>query len=146
MQNIQFMRCAKTAIFSVRLCPVSLKAFGWIWAENITLNTTGFILLLLTAVTLSWNTRAPLPLAAIHAHATTLLASPCFTDEVISWVVPSFLLMHVDFYLICPKDDVPKLFRHIVLSNSNLVFQFFRPTNGLHLVLNHLYLLWWHVP
>lgn len=82
-------------VFTVKLSPVSVKALGWMWAEHITLNTTGFNLLPLTAVVLSRNTNAPLPLAAVHAHAATLLASSRFTDEVISWVF--FILVHVDF-------------------------------------------------
>ena len=43
--------------------------------------TQEFILLLLSAVT-SINTREPVPLAAIHAHAMTL-PPPRFTDEVV---------------------------------------------------------------
>ncbi len=45
----------------------------WIWADNIARNTSEFILLLLSAVTSSINTREPVPLAAIHAHATTTM-------------------------------------------------------------------------
>ncbi len=49
------------------------EAFGWIWADNIARNTSEFILLLLSVVTSSINTREPVPLAAIHAHATTTM-------------------------------------------------------------------------
>ncbi len=53
--------------------PMSSEAFGWIWADNIARNTSEFILLLLSAVTSSINTREPVPLAATHAHATTTM-------------------------------------------------------------------------
>ncbi len=52
---------------------MSSEAFGWIWADNIARNTSEFILLLLSVVTSSINTREPVPLAAIHAHATTTM-------------------------------------------------------------------------
>ncbi len=81
------------SICTVKRCPMSSEAFGWILADIIARNTSEFILLLLSAVTSSINTREPVPLAAIHAHAMTL-PPPCFTDEVLclgSWAVP-FLL------------------------------------------------------
>ncbi len=70
------------SICTVKHRPMSSEAFGWIWADNIARNTSEFILLLLSAVTSSINTREPVPLAAIHAHAMTL-PPPCFTDEVV---------------------------------------------------------------
>ena len=85
-------------ICTVKRRPMSSEAFGWIWADNIARNTSEFILLLLSAVTSSINTREPVPLAAIHAHA-MILPPPCFTDEVVcfgSWAVP-FLLHTVLF-------------------------------------------------
>ena len=100
-QNIS-LRCLKKlfgcfrSMFQVIVhlhCPMSSEAFGWIWADNIAWNTSEFILLLLSAVTSSINTREPVPLAAIHAHTITL-PPPCFTDEVVwfgSWAVPSLL-------------------------------------------------------
>ena len=81
------------SICTVKRRPMSSEAFGWIWADNIARNTSEFILLLLSAATSSINTREPVPLAAIHAHAMTL-PPPCFTDEAVcfgSWAVP-FLL------------------------------------------------------
>ncbi len=103
-------------ICTVKRRPMSSEAFGWIWADNIARNTSEFILLLLSAVTSSINTREPVPLAAIHAHAVTLPPS-CFTDEVVclgSWAVPFLLhnlLFPVDLGLICPWDVVPELWR-----------------------------------
>ncbi len=64
------------SICTVKRRPMSSEAFGWIWADNIARNTSEFILLLLSAVTSSINTREPVPLAAIHAHAMTL-PPPC---------------------------------------------------------------------
>ena len=127
----------------------------WIWADNIAWNTSEFILLLLSAVTSSINTREPVPLAAIHAHAITQ-PPPCFTDEVVcfgSWAVPSLLhtLLFPSFWykLIFVSSVHRMLFQNCTgsfrcfLANSNLVFLFLRLTNGLHLVVNPLYLLWW---
>ncbi len=61
------------SICTVKRRPMSSEAFGWIWADNIARNTSEFILLLLSVVTSSINTREPVPLAAIHAHATTTM-------------------------------------------------------------------------
>ncbi len=126
-----------------------------IWADNIARNTSEFILLLLSAVTSSINTREPVPLAAIHAHAMTL-PPPCFTDEVVclgSWAVP-FLLHTLLFpslwYKLILVSSVHRMlfqncegFFRCRLANSNLAFLFLRLTNGLHLVVNPLYSLWW---
>lgn len=38
------------SICTVKCCSVSFETFGWIWAENITLYTSEFILLYLSAV------------------------------------------------------------------------------------------------
>ena len=73
------------SICTVKRRPISSEAFGWIWADNIARSTSEFILLLLSAITSSINTREPVPLAAIHAHAMTL-PPPCFTDEVVCLV------------------------------------------------------------
>ncbi len=100
------------SICTVKRRPMSSEAFGWIWANNIARNTSEFILLLLSAVTSSINTREPVPLAAIHAHAMTL-PPPCFTDEggmlrIMSSSFPSpysslpITLVQVDLGLICP--------------------------------------------
>lgn len=51
---------------------VYCSGFGWIWADSLALHMSEFILLLISAVTLSMNIREPNPLAAIHAHTTTL--------------------------------------------------------------------------
>ncbi len=109
----------------------------------------------LSAVTSSINTRKPVPLAAIHAHAMTL-PPPCFTDEVVclgSWAVP-FLLHTLLFpslwYKLILVSSVHRMlfqncegFFRCRLANSNLAFLFLRLTNGLHLVVNPLYSLWW---
>ncbi len=134
------------SICTVKRRPMSSEAFGWIWADNIARNTSEFILLLLSAVTSSINTREPVPLAAIHAHAMTL-PPPCFTDEVVclgSWAVP-FLLHTLLFpslwYKLILVSSVHRMlfqncegFFRCRLANSNLAFLFLRLTNGLHLV------------
>ncbi len=143
------------SICTVKRRPMSSEAFGWIWADNIARNTSEFILLHLSAVTSSINTREPIPLAAIHAHAMTL-PPPCFTDEVVclgSWAVP-FLLHTLLFpslwYKLILVSSVHRIlfqncegFFRCRLANSNLAFLFLRLTNGLHLVVNPLYSLWW---
>ncbi len=135
------------SICTVKRRPMSSEAFGWIWADNIARNTSEFILLLLSAVTSSINTREPVPLAAIHAHAMTL-PPPCFTDEVVclgSWAVP-FLLHTLLFpslwYKLILVSSVHRMlfqncegFFRCRLANSNLAFLFLRLTNG--------YILWW---
>ncbi len=105
------------SICTVKRRPMSSEAFGWIWADNIARNTSEFILLLLSAVTSSINTREPVPLAAIHAHAMTL-PPPCFTDEVVclgSWAV-TFLLHTLLF---------PSLWYKLILVSSvhRMLFQ-----------------------
>ena len=80
---VAFMVCfGSLSICTVKRRPMSSEAFSWIWADNIARNTSEFILLLLSAVTSSINTREPVPLTAIHAHAMTL-PPPCCTDEVV---------------------------------------------------------------
>ena len=126
-----------------------------IWADKIARNTSEFILLLLSAVTSSLNTREPVPVAAIHVHAMTL-PPPCFTDEVVcfgSWAVPLLLLtllLPSLWYKLILVLSVHSMFCQnckgcfrCYLANSNLVFLFLRLTNGLHLVVNPLYSLWW---
>ena len=143
------------SICTVKRRPMSSEAFGWTWADIIARNTSEFILLLLSAVTSSINTREPVPLAAIHVHTITL-PPPCFTDEVVcfgSWAVPSLLhtLLFPSFWykLIFVSSVHRMLFQNCTgsfrwfLANSNLVFLFLRLTNALHLVVNPLYLLWW---
>ncbi len=105
------------SICTVKRHPMSSEAFGWIWADNIARNTSEFILLLLSAVTSSINTREPVPLAAIHAHAMTL-PPPCFTDEVVclgSWAVP--FLLHTLLF--------PSLWYKLILVSSvhRMLFQ-----------------------
>ncbi len=105
------------SICTVKRRPMSSEAFGWIWADNIARNTSEFILLLLSAVTSSINTREPVPLAAIHAHAMTL-PPPCFTDEVVclgSWAVP--FLLHTLLF--------PSLWYKLILVSSvhRMLFQ-----------------------
>lgn len=75
--------CLKKSRVALTVCPGSLsmctmkhrpgsfQAFGWMWAHNIVLNK--FILLLLSTVISSVNTREPVPSAARHAHALTLV-------------------------------------------------------------------------
>lgn len=75
----------------------------------------------------------------LHANATTLLASPCFTDDVASSVISSplqpFLFLFFWCTLIFISSVQRMLSRTIVfLSKSKLVFLFLRPTDGLHLV------------
>ena len=122
------------SICTVKCRPMSSEAFGWIWAYNIARNTSEFILLLLSAVTSSINTREPVPLAAIHAHAMTL-PPLCFTDEVVcfgSWAVP-FLLHTLPFpsiwYKLIFVSSVHRMlfqnckgFFRCCLANSNLVW------------------------
>ncbi len=84
------------------------------------------------------------------------LPPPCFTDEVVclgSWAVP-FLLHTLLFpslwYKLILVSSVHRMlfqncegFFRCRLANSNLAFLFLRLTNGLHLVVNPLYSLWW---
>ncbi len=135
------------SICTVKRRPMSSEAFGWIWADNIARNTSEFILLLLSAVTSSINTREPVPLAGIHAHAMTL-PPPCFTDEVVclgSWAIP-FLLHTLLFpslwYKLILVSSVHRMlfqncegFFRCRLANSNLAFLFW----GSPMV----YILWW---
>ncbi len=117
---VAFAVCFGSLSFcTVKRRPMSSEAFGWIWADNIARNTSEFILLLLSAVTSSINTREPVPLAAIHAHA--MLVSS----------VHRMLFQNCEGFFRC------------CLANSNLAFLFLRLTNGLHLVVNPLYSLWW---
>ena len=103
----------------------------------------------------SINTREAVPLAAIHGHAMTL-PPPCFTDEVVcfgSWAVPFLhhtLLFPSFWYKLIFVSSVQRIlfqnfkgFFRCCLANSNLVFLFLRLTNGLHLVVDPLYSLWW---
>ncbi len=146
-QVMDFAVCfGSLSICTVKRRPMSSEAFGWIWADNIARNTSEFILLLLSAVTSSINTREPVPLAAIHAHAMTL-PPPCFTDEVVclgSWAVP-FLLHTLLFPSLCYKlilvSSVHRMlfqncegFFRCCLANSNLAFLFLRLM---------VYILWW---
>ncbi len=52
--------------------PIYFAAFGWIWADSISLYTE-FFQLLLFSVTSSINTSNPVPLEAMHTHAITQL-------------------------------------------------------------------------
>ncbi len=84
------------------------------------------------------------------------LPPPCFTDEVVclgSWAVP-FLLHTLLFpslwYKLILVSSVHRMlfqncegFFRCRLANSNLAFLFLMLTNGLHLVVNPLYSLWW---
>lgn len=56
------LQCA-LSIFTMKHCLISFAAFDWIWAESTALNTSQFILLLVSAVTPSINTRDLIPLA-----------------------------------------------------------------------------------
>ena len=81
----------------MKLHPISLAGFGWIWADSMSLNTSQFIRLLLSCVTSSINTSDAEPLAAMHAPAITL-PPLCFTDDVVCfrlWAVPR---LHHAFY------------------------------------------------
>ncbi len=143
------------SICTVKRRPMSSEAFGWIWADNIARNTSEFILLLLSAVTSSINTREPVHTGShtCPRHDTT---PPCFTDEVVclgSWAVP-FLLHTLLFpslwYKLILVSSVHRMlfqncegFFRCRLANSNLALLFLRLTNGLHLVVNPLYSLWW---
>ncbi len=112
LQNslVAFAVCfGSLSICTVKRRPMSSEAFGWIWADNIARNTSEFILLLLSVVTSSINTREPVPLAAIHAHATTTMLhwwggmlrimSSSFPSPYSSLPIT---LVQVDLGLICP--------------------------------------------
>ncbi len=158
LQNslVAFAVCfGSLSICTVKRRPMSSEAFGWIWADNIARNTSEFILLLLSAVTSSINTREPVPLAAIHAHAMTL-PPPCYTDEVVylgSWAVPSFSILFLFpslWYKLILVSSVHRMlfqncegFFRCRLANSNLAFLFWGSPMVLHLVVNPLYSLWW---
>ncbi|MEE6522381.1 hypothetical protein FKM82_020897 [Ascaphus truei] len=89
----------------------------------------------------------------MHAHAITL-PPPCFTDDVVcfgSLAIPS--LLHTFFfpsfwYRLILVSSVQKMlfqnwagFLRYCLAKSNLAYLFLRLMNGLHLVVNPLYLL-----
>lgn len=57
------------SISTCKCCCISFASFGWIWAEDTALYTSGFILLLPSAVSSTMNTRDLVPLAVIHANA-----------------------------------------------------------------------------
>lgn len=63
------LKCAfgPLTICSLKHIPY-FETFGWIRADNIALQTSEFILLLLSAVTASRNIREPVPLLSIHAQ------------------------------------------------------------------------------
>ncbi len=68
-----------------------LCAFGWIWAESISLYTSEFFRLLLSSVTSSLNDARA---TGSHARSCHHTAPPCFTDDVVcfgSWAVLSLL-------------------------------------------------------
>lgn len=58
---------------------INSAAFGWIWADMMSLNTSAFIQLIPSCVT-SRATKDPVPV--MHAQAITL-PPPCFTDVVL---------------------------------------------------------------
>ena len=146
------------SICIVKRHPINFAEFVWIWADRISLNTSEFIRLLLSSVTSSINTSDPVPLEARHAHVITL-PPPFFTDDVVSvgsWAVPS--LIHTYFFpsfwyrLIWVSSVQRMLFQNragffrCFLAKSNLAFLFLRLMNGLHLVVNPLYLFMWSLP
>ena len=90
------------SICTVKRCPMSSEAFGWIWADNIAWNTSKFILLLLSSVTSSINTREPVPLAAIHVFEAHQWFTSC--DEPSVFTLEKTLdcwLWHTYTYLLC---------------------------------------------
>ncbi len=62
-----------SSICTMKCRPINFAAFGWIWANSISLYTSAFFRLLLSSVTSSINTSNPVPLEAMHACAITLL-------------------------------------------------------------------------
>ncbi len=65
--------CGSLSTCTMKRRPINFAAFGWIWAEIISLYTSEFFRLLVSSVTSSINTSNPAPLEAMHAHAITLL-------------------------------------------------------------------------
>ncbi len=91
------VRFGSLSICIMKRRPINFAAFGWIWAESISLYTSELIRLLLSSVTSSLNTSNPVPLEAMQLMHHT--APPCFTDGVVcfgSWAVPS--LLHSFFF------------------------------------------------
>lgn len=82
LRNIKFLWfCFSSMFASLFVCPGTcyLTSFGtisWLWAESIALHTSKCILLLLSAVTSSINTRG-------HACPYHHMPPPCSTDDVI---------------------------------------------------------------
>ncbi len=119
-------------ICTMKRRPINFAAFGWMWAESISLYTWEFFQLLLSSVTSSLNTSNPVPLEAMHAHAITLLH-------------------HVSQMMLCALDHelFQAFFRLIFISEcfsrSGLAFLdvFWQSLIWpcLHLVVNPLYLL-----
>ncbi len=71
---VAFAVCfGSSSICTMKCRPINFAAFGWIWANSISLYTSESIRLLLSSVTSSINTSNPVPLEALHAHAFTLL-------------------------------------------------------------------------
>ncbi len=112
---VAFAVCfGSSSICTVKRRPMSSEAFGWIWADNIARNTSEFILLLLSVVTSSINTREQFHW---QPHMPTL-PPPCFTDEVVclgSWAVP--FLLHTLLF--------PSLWYKLILVSSvhRMLFQ-----------------------
>ncbi len=143
------------SICTVKRRPMSSEAFGWIWADNIARNTSEFILLLLSAVTSSINTRETSSTGSHtcprHDTTTTMLH---WWGGMLRIMSSSFLLHTLLFpslwYKLILVSSVHRMlfqncegFFRCRLANSNLAFLFLRLTNGLHLVVNPLYSLWW---
>lgn len=99
---------------TVRHHPISCVAFGWTWTENIPLNTSKYLLLLLPAVTSSVNTSEPIPLATHpypwHNTATRWCERPWIMSSFFPSPYPSLPIILVqvpDF--ICQKNLIPEL-------------------------------------
>ncbi len=135
------------SICTMKRRPINFAAFGWIWADSISLYTSEFFRLLLSYVTSSLNTSNPVPLEAMHAHAITLLHHvsqmmfyaldhELFQDFSILFLL--VILVQVDLNFSHPKNAFPE-----VVWLFQMFFWQSLIWSCLHLVVNHLYLLSW---
>ncbi len=116
---VAFAVCfGSSSICTMKHHPINFAPFYWIWAESISLYTSEFIRLLLSSVTSSLNTRNPVPLEAMHAHAITLLhhvSQMMLYAWIMSCSKPSpyfflpVILEQVDLNFSCPKNAFPEV-------------------------------------
>ncbi len=142
---VAFAGCfGSSSICAKKHHPINFAAFGWIWAESISLYTSKFIRLLLSSVTSPLNTSNPVPLEAMHAHASHCLHHVSQMMLYGSWAVPSLFHSHFFFPSFwCMLILIPAVQRMLFQKCSGFFRCFFFFWPCFLLVVNPLYLLSW---